>query len=306
MCRTLGVEPTQSWREWQDTPPEESLLIVLGSFRQLPVNDLEQYVRDGGAVLLASDRGDQELTRMRGLLLVPGPLQTFQRDAVLNDFPDCPVVNDISDDHPVTRGVLSIATNRPGALVVVKSRLGLTPWDQLATFPPLHGHFRQFRQELATGPACLVAKESSAGGRIVVSPDQSMFANQMLMYEDNAQLAVNTIRWLAGQNRTIALLLDDQQAVAPAQLEQVQVEIPPPTPEEVREALRNLPPEVLISFANSATAVIEDEGIPNDFLTYLVRQIPEHVYQRILMIMATLALGVVAVRKLFGAAAPSV
>jgi hypothetical protein len=139
--------------------------------------------------------------------------------------------------------------------------------------------------------------ENSAGGRAVVVADQSVFANQMLAYEDNLRFMVNVVAWL-GEGRTAVLMLEDQAIISPPSLDDVAVDIPPPTPDEVRDALRQLPPDVLVPFANAVLANMEDAGIPDDLITFLFERIPQRAYRWVLLTVATFCLGLVALRKL--------
>jgi hypothetical protein len=270
-------------RRWLAAPPREKVLVSLGAFGDLPV-DVEEYLEQGGALLIATDRGDDGAPRLFGLDLTKGPAETSNPDAAFHGYPDCPVVTRLDHEHPLTDGVLSVVANRPG-WIYVGSR---ERWRVVAMLPRIRG--------LALGLPFIVARETPTDGRIVVIADQSVFANQMLLYEDNARFAINVLRWL-GDGRTSMLVLDDLHPVAPRAPEQVQVEIPPPTPEEVRDALRQLPPETLVDFGNAVAATVEDEGIPNDLIAYLMQKIADRHYRRLLIAAATLILGVVLFRR---------
>lgn len=290
LCRALKLEPSEDAAAWRRTPPRQSLLVVLGAFDRLPVADVEEYLRQGGAVLLASDRGERGVVRLTGIDLIRGPLQAASTKASFQDFRDCPLVSRIEEGHPITDGVLRIATNRPGAVFVVPS--GRSHWRTLAYLPRMQDFW-------ASGLPLIVERETPAGGRIVVAADQSIFSNQMLFHEDNAQLAVNVLQWLSQGERTRVLLVDDQTVIAPPTPEQVEIEIPPPTPEQVREALRNLPPEKLVAFANTVIAALEDENLPNEFLAFLMDKFSDRTHRRLLAFIVTAILGFVIMLRLF-------
>jgi hypothetical protein len=55
---------------------------------------------------------------------------------------------------------------------------------------------------------------------------------------------------------------------------------------------------VLVPFANSVIAGVEDTGIPDELIAYLVQRIPPLHYRRLLLTIATCCLGLVAFRKL--------
>jgi hypothetical protein len=282
---------------WRDTPPEQSLLVAFGAFEF--DGDIESYVRQGGAVLLATDRGTGAARRVPGLTLHKGTVHAAKLSDTIQDFRDCPLVTKIVH-HPLTREVDGIATNRPGFLGQREgAKMAGAAWTFLATLPPLRVEVELLDSSIDVpyGSPFLAALEAPSGGRAVVVADQSVFANQMLFLEDNFRLMANILSWL-GEGRTAMLMLEDRAILSPPMPEEVEVEIPPPTPEEVFEAVRQLPPEVLVPFANSVIASVEDAGIPDELITYLVGRIPELHYRRLLLIVATFCLALVALRKL--------
>jgi hypothetical protein len=287
--RAAGLE-TVDRAQWRATPPERSLLVALGDFQSYPV-DVESYVRRGGALLVATDRGLKGGTRLWGMRLDAGPVNALHKESWFQDFSDCPLVSSFEENHALTRGVLSVATNRPGAAYPLRRFAG-DSWQTLAWLPELRS---EPGDELRAG--FLAARENASGGRAVVVADQSVFANQMLGYEDNPRFMINVVTWLS-EGRTTLLMLDDRAIVSPPSLDDVQVEIPPPTPEEVRDVLRQLPPDVLVPFANAVLANVEDAGIPNDLLTFVVQSMAPRNYLRLLLFVATFCLALVAVRKL--------
>jgi hypothetical protein len=149
----------------------------------------------------------------------------------------------------------------------------------------------------------LAATETPAGGKAVAVADQSVFANQMLFFDDNAKLAMNVVAWLREPDRTTVLILDERRVIAPPSPADVEVELPPPTPEEVMEALRKLPPEVLVDFGNAVAATVEEENIPNELIAYLMERIPARHYARFLLLLPTVLLALVVTRRLFSDAA---
>lgn len=298
VCRAINLQVVDAndpaaLAAWNDTDANRSLLVAFGAFRRLPDN-LNDYLRRGGAVLIASDRG-AGTTQLPGLLLRPGPLHAEQAEARLYGYDDCPIVSRFDAEHPITGELRSVATNRPGALV----RLPFGGrWRTLAWLPPL--------LEAPLGASFLAAQETRNGGKMVVAADQTVFANQMLFAEDNLRLALNTLRWLAEDGRTTVLILEDEQVIAPATPEQVDIEVPPPTPEQVRDALRSLPPEALVSFANAALTTIEEEGLPNDLIAYLMQRISPRTYRRLLIFASLGLLGLLIVHRLLGGATADV
>jgi hypothetical protein len=258
-CRAIGLR-TVTREQWSAAPPEESLLVVLGSFNSYAGFDVESYVSRGGALLVATDRGLPGAARLRGITAESGILEAAHRESWFQEFADCPVVASFEDHHPLTDRLLSVATNRPGAIYPF-GRFAGASWRTLAWLPELRNGMRD---DLRAG--FLASVENRARGK--------------------------------GEGRTTMLLLDDRSAVSPPPPEEVEVDIPPPSPEEVREALGRLPPDVLVPFANSVIASVEDTGILDELLGYVVQRIPPLHYRRLLMAIATCCLAIVMFRKL--------
>lgn len=301
LCGSVGLQPTDDHEAWRAIPPKQKLLVAFGVFDPGRL-DLEEYVRDGGALLLATDRGDGHSTLLRGIDLSRGPLQTLQRDETLEHFPDCPLVTEFEAKHPILEGVTTIATNRPGSMVVLASRrFAKRPWLELARLPTVRSQFAGLDVE---GPTFIAAVDTVLDGRAVVIADQSVFSNQMLLYADNARFTANVLRWLAAPDRTTVLILENQSIITPSVPEDVEIEIPPPTPEQVRDALRNLPADVLVEFADTVAVGVEESGMHNEVLAYLMERIPPLAYRRLLWLLPTLLLGLVAFRRMFSEATP--
>jgi hypothetical protein len=296
LCRQMGLRTVKEM-EWRATPPSQSVLVAFGAFADYP-RDVETYVRRGGAVLIATDRGQRGGRKAPGVMLWNGPVESADQSAALQGFRDCPIVSKL-EDHPLTRNVLGIATNRPGWLHHDPGDgMAGEPWTVLARLPMLRMEDPFGQMHEITGPKFLAALETSSGGRAVVMADQSIFANQMLLFEDNLAFMGNVVSWL-GEGRATVLILDDRSIVPPSPGD-VHVEVPPPTPEEVRDALRQLPPDVLVPFANAVIASLEDAGIPNELIAFFVQRISNLNYRRLLFFVATFCLVVAVFRHLIG------
>ena len=116
-----------------------------------------------------------------------------------------------------------------------------------------------------------------------VLPDQSVFANQMLVHGDNAIFAQQAMNWLTGEHRTHLLVIADGSVQSALDPEGVEVLLPPPTRQEVFNALKNLPPSAMLEFGNAVVTVVEDENMVNEFIHSSVDQVRPVVMRRALI-----------------------
>lgn len=258
----LEAISAQEFRSLDDSA--NVLLIAIGRLDRLPVN-VTNHVENGGAALVASDSTVAFTSEsFAGVRFVPlSGYPTDDADA-FGGMHDCPVVS-FFKDHPVVSGVNKIATNRPGAI-----------WgSRKATIARLPSSFRR------SGSSTFVAaKENRKGGRMVALGDQSIFTNQMIVYEDNALFADQAIKWLNDKQFKKMLFLVDGSEHSRLDPSDVALDIPPPTRAEVMDALRNLPPSAMLDFANSVATVVEDENMVNDFLRDGMKKVPDQVLGR--------------------------
>lgn len=303
MCQALQLKVVSDSGEWTGQSPSESLLVVFGPPDELPVG-LSRYLRRGGAVLIANDRGGR---LPQGMTLLRGPVEAARVEHAFQGYTDCPLVTRFHGQHPVVAGLRSVATNRPGALLFDEAspdgRQDSGPLG-LARLPAVAFQLAAGGDERAGGPWFVAATEVGPRGRMVVVADQSVFSNQMLLYHDNLRLAGNILRWLADGGRSSVLVIDNSRALSHLPPDPMPPQIPPPTPEEVRRALENMPPEVLLDFGNAVMAAMEDEAIPNDLIRWLVGRIPMHGYHRLLILIPTVLVSALAI-LLFLSRAPA-
>jgi hypothetical protein len=215
--------------------PEHSLLIVLGDTRLLERVDqlghrfrggwLQQFVRNGGAVLVATDRPLPRSPWGRG------PLQDafgvsvgrqFVRtradspSAFRQQFGDCPVVKPWDPTRwnpPLFKNLNRVTTNRPSYLELwgdeVQLRLlALFPDDcRLSSSSPLD--------------FALVLPFAMGGelgdGRVLILADHSVFINDMMLQPDtdNIRFADNCITWLTGPGQRNRILFADDGIIRP-------------------------------------------------------------------------------------------
>ena len=264
ICRSLGLEPTTDITSWSRRDPRQTVLVVLGSQRRGSDSrmDVVSYLNRGGAVLFASELGDTPLFARVALIRNRNSLRVRDSANAFQGYPDCPLVRTFSEPHPVVDGLSSLATNRPAAI-----RLFDDNWQGIATFPPLQGRDARTYH--------LLAAPRDESTRILICSDPSLFANQMLFYEDNARLALQVMNWLAEGNRAQLLILMDDQPIRPEDPQSVAVQLPPPTREQVWNALQQLPPELLLEFGNEIATLVEDENLVNELMSMALENVSD-------------------------------
>ncbi len=286
ICRSLELDVQSDLATWQNTRADNSLLIMLGSLRGRSPVDLGEYLEKGGAALLASDRNDSRTASTFGIGFSAGVQAASTRDVFRNHL-DCPIVTDRVASHPVLRGVESIVTNRPGRLFGhIPSETSFQRVRSIASLPRLRPR--------TTSRNFLATVENRAGGRALCMADQSVFSNQMLMHGDNALLAIRTLDWLRDGKPRKTLIVVNGQITDPFDPSSIDMVLPPPTRQEVLEALKTLPPDVLIDFGNVVATVVEDEGMVNEFASAVMRRLPVRTFNQILIALGTMTLFLVA------------
>ncbi len=189
----IGLQPIDL-TQLRSTRPDELVVVLFGNLRRIPFN-VDRLVENGAAALVASDCFDGATYRFShaGIRFRPANQYTTRYVDTFAGLPDCPVVSDIRP-HPMMDGVNEIATNRPGGLTsTLRSRVAYLPSS-------------------AGGEgsnAFVAATENANGGRFVAVADQSVFANQMIVYRDNALFTDQAIKWLKGSNRKYLLVISD-------------------------------------------------------------------------------------------------
>ncbi len=297
LCRAANLEIETDLRSWQRRPADQTMLIVIGETTPLQI-DVVQYVNRGGAVLIASDRSDSGAFEQLGVRFHAGPQQAFSRSDSFQGLQDCPLITVIDGQHPVNSQVQSIVTNRPGYLTAEEPAERIERLA-LARFPVLRGQRVVSRNAQIMGPLFAIASQTPSGGKLLCLADSSVFVNQMLIYGDNAILAANSIDWLRAPQRTHVAIMIDRASSEWLDASQVDLLPPPPSRQQILDALNQLPPDKLIEFANTAAVVAEEEGIFNDLAQLLFGSIPNHVFQRLLLVIPTSMLLVLLLTKLY-------
>jgi hypothetical protein len=223
-----------SWDDL-DKVPDQTLLVLLGQVRGdlNRLRGLENFLRQGGAVLLATDQAiplnseaGQALKRLTGTVVsgfavsASPPAKPSRFDlvratrvdakAIYRNQPECIIVTPTLQGLPLfiqrTAGLSAesgVATNRSSYLL----NLPLTENTQrVAEFP------RGCRYDSRVGPPYLLlwdepppfAVRFDAGdGRLLLLADHSIFINEMMLKQDtfNVDFAYNALDWLKGDNK---------------------------------------------------------------------------------------------------------
>ncbi len=248
----LDLKPLPRFEELARNPPEDTLLVVLGRADCLNREDLrfglKDFVEQGGAVLVATDRAPpkpaadnlEDLTGVRvdgESFIAPSddPSICYHKKAF------CPILVPATGERPDlfrrplpvgTSGALSVAANAPSCLEVSVPGgrvrpLAWLPADAVAElnfrgrppWPPKKGMILEdLRQKVfgggAVGKGPLFAVGGNVGeGRVLVLADHSVFINEMMLPDDinNLEFAANCLQWLRDGNkrRTRALFVED-------------------------------------------------------------------------------------------------
>jgi hypothetical protein len=292
-----GLTPLTSVKELAEDPAH-SLLIVLGDtgildgeIRPLVPGGWQQLVRDGAAVLIATDRpfrsrsiiGDEQVAYVTGEQVAAPPGSAYHMLSA------CPIMDPMDSTRRTffrgplrkdgSRDVLKhVATNRPSWVDPRRFRLGggLTP---LAVIDD------------QAGPVRYVGGYTERGdGRLLILADHSVFINAMMIPRDtdNFDFAFNCIAWLAeeGPKRSRVLFVEDGRIQDKFDTP-LAVPVPPLPP---LDAL--VPPinHLLMGLQN-------DKSRPNFFNRILVREAEAHALW--LALLTALLVGVVALYGYF-------
>lgn len=263
ICDQAGLEIIPA-REWAGLPASEKVLVILETTKSLPWVD--RYLERGGVALIATDDTDSRVLRRSGVEFMGGPVVAEREVDRFNGFDDCPIVTD-TRLHPALNGVKQIVTNRPGVARAKRERL-----ETVAYLPPSSSsRFSGF----------IVAGDLANDGKLIAIGDHSVFTNQMLLCGDNAVLAWQSLNWLTSDGRRKKLLvLANGVEQAPVDPDLANINLPPPTREEILAAMKNLPPSALLEFGNAVATVVEDENMVNEFLQKTVARIHPRALNR--------------------------
>ncbi len=179
--------------------PEHTLLILLGETNVLSTQELEDFLRQGGAALVATDRPTPG--HFAGVAVVGESVSVDPAsDYAYKHLADCIFLQGEANS-PVFAGLrfsedgkTRVCTNRPSYLTSVVP-LGLL--NPMASLP--QGCTVRDRQ--IGKPLSFAWGGDYRTGRILVLADHSLFINAMMCQQDleNFDFADNCVAWLAGQ-----------------------------------------------------------------------------------------------------------
>jgi hypothetical protein len=302
-----GLKPLGSVAELND--PARTIVIVLGEtapLADLP-DGLEEFVRRGGAVLVATDRAlddrgvRDQLIRTAGVSvnLESVVCRAFHLGARYRDRDFCPYLQPVRGAQPdlfshPNSPRLHVATNVPSYLRQPRTRL---PGEvrPLATLPPGCGFVSgdaggRFVPTDTDQPLFAVGGDVG-DGRILVLADHSIFINEMMLPTDNnnVEFAFNCVSWLAdGGRRDRVLFFEEGFVRTDFNVPLRNLRIPPERILAELFARRN---EVLAELQGALTRAEEEDVLNRSLLGWFeARGMRPHTVARRALVVLTLLL----------------
>jgi hypothetical protein len=221
------------------TAPKRSLLVVLGDLENLNFEGggLRQFLEQGGAALIASDRPVRSRESRAALIEATGVsiddcTVTVPKDSdqAYNGLWYCPilVVPDgagpklVEDGHRVAANVASRLSDRRG---------GFTP---VLVFPSQSVIETRGGVQRAGGELFGISRQYEGGGRALVFADHSLFINEMLKGPtpegppppNNFEFTYQVINWLKEEGRDRVLFVEDGTPQTKLDIPLKQVDLP--------------------------------------------------------------------------------
>jgi hypothetical protein len=263
----------------RDANAERVLLVALGEtggLERFGRGELIRFVRNGGAVLLASDQethgrlaSDLGLKIAGDCLVVPPGSRSAYRGLA-----ECPIIRDFTEpEHPIFRTITAVATNRPGHLVRT-SRSGLRV---IAWFPDTARGEGAVNAAPAT-PYPFAAAGAVAAGKVLVLADHSVFINDMMLQPDtqNFAFAWNCIDWLTDSGkRAMVFFLEDGRVVTDFN---ITLKDKPPLPFPIPSE------EQLIEKGNEVLASLDEGDVINRLIN---ERLPHQLLLQLLAVVLT-------------------
>ncbi|MEL7500328.1 MAG: hypothetical protein AAFN77_22215 [Planctomycetota bacterium] len=247
--------------QWQQTPMSERCVIALGWIDKLPV-DLTDCTRRGVPVLVASDRENNIALAPYGILIRDSFQQTADSRFYFGYF-DCPRVPPITNNrsnlaHPIFSQVDYVIANRPGTLIANPAASSI-PIEPIA-----------FYQGSPRNGAFALATPRNSKDQFVCLGDDTLFNNQMLTLDYNTRFATNSLQWLSqnGQRKRLLIIVDNQ-VMPRSDPSALAILPPPPSTEEVVDAIKNLPVKAWPNFAGDLINTAHAQNLPNEFINQL-------------------------------------
>ncbi len=305
MMENSGLESYSDMAEFESGDPSDSILIILGPNSNSGAQDqlVLRFIKNGGSVLYASDKSTYSFAYNLNIQFFGGSWQTYlashgyQIPGDRRYLSDCPVVTRLRGT-PLFKNVRDLVTNQPAVIVVDSQRDA--QWHDVdrgdfsirgvAQFPPLMNNPVVVRNQYFG-----VEVTHQSGGKALFLSDPTILTNQMLTRGSNISFAFNTVQWLHEENRNRFLILANNEVTQPIDPDDIEFQLPPPTPEQVLAAIRNLPPSMLLELGNDLAVGAAESGLIDE----LMQSIPQNIYYRYLIIVATSILGAASIMFLF-------
>jgi hypothetical protein len=239
---------------WQE--PAGSVLVLLGDMRRLPPEAdlpgrLADFVRGGGALLLASDRPLPEalgatIANLTGVVIGDATVSCTNPESCYHGRSWCPLLRGADGRgpdllHSSRGGDLLVATNTPAYLVEngwwPKALRSVVPVCYLPEGCTRDDNGRPVR------PGLFGVAGSVGQGKVLVLADNSLFINEMTLRSDNnnVEFSYNCMRWLAegaGGQRDRVLFVENGKIET--LFEVPMKDVPDLSEEMLRRALGNL------------------------------------------------------------------
>ncbi len=168
--------------DWKSLGNEDLLILLYPTTNTINVSHVERFIRGGGRVLIADDFGAGA-----SIFSKLGAYKTASIDA--DEFHDnqlfAPVAH-ATGVHQLSRGVLRLTSNHPGAIINLR--------------PGVESIFE------FSGGETLVAAGTLGSGRFVILTDPSVLINRMLQFEGNLEFAINLLRYLGTVKGRVVIL----------------------------------------------------------------------------------------------------
>ncbi len=328
LLHDLDIQPLNDFADIGDDP-SDTILVALGDpawLRQQPPGFLAEFVRRGGALLLATDHGltdatwTAELAWLVGATVVDDPVVCPQPEWSYDGKPELPIL--VPPREPpaklaglAIRGDRKVVASLPGR-IQIQARLTRPGWVQrlqgdirpIAYLPPgsvpLRDWHRRgaFAEPLPDGQRLFGVAGPRDRGKLVLLADQHVFMNDLMVRPDldNYEFAYATLSYLrdgpdGDRKRTRCLYLDNGQV-------QPSFEVP-------LEDLSDFPIDLLRREARKlevAFGVMEEKGeFHKLFWRLLARQnlTPER-FGVLVMVLLTLVAGLYLLYRLIASRAP--
>ncbi|MBM81775.1 MAG: hypothetical protein CMJ78_14450 [Planctomycetaceae bacterium] len=303
-----GLKTTTDTEAAFTDDPRRTVVVLLGNQNYMPfrtTTNLHNYLKRGGALLIASDRR----ARFSGMCEIQSGPITVPDAFAYRGYADCPDVRNLNSNHPLMRDVKQVIANRCGAIKNTSSRLGR--WTLAASFP---GGSRRSGQAITGSLVATLKPRDSVYSRVAVVADHSLFINGMLWHGDNAVFALNVADWLCSTRRKTLLFVVDgkplasgmpmpnelpEDATIPPNLPPELPELPEELPEEIPDVdLSQVPEDSWLAFGNNFLTGMEDADIFNELAADRPRDMEEWLYRRNLLLLLGMLAGLFLILQL--------